>query len=339
MQVDPNGSQDASTPTAPAFTPEQYAKLLALISPSTPAPMVNIACMLLASFSILSKLWVIDSGATNHIVSDSSFLTSSTTLDSPKKVTLPNEKEANITHIGAANLNSSLSINDALYIPSFQHNLLSVSKLTKSLNCALIFYPNKCILQDLSMKMEICLDKEQGGLYIFQPDFSSIAALSISPQSFNLWHCCLGHPSSSQLLYLSKTIPDVSFSNKCLCQVCPIAKQTRLSFSLSSILCVAPFELIHIDIWGAYRVKSHSGASYFLTLVDDFFCATWVYLMQHKSQSQYYIQTFISFIKTRYNTHIKRIRTDNGLEFFHNEFQHFLHLEGIIHEHSWVETP
>ena len=173
------------------------------------------------------------------------------------------------------------------------------------------------------MKMEIFLGKEQGGLYIFQPDFSSSAAFSISSQSFNLWHCRLGHPSSSWLLYLSKIVLDVSFSNRCFYQICHTAKQIRVSLSLSSILSIALFELIHIDIWGAYHVKSHSDAFYFLTLVDDFFHATSICLMQHKSQSRHYIQTFISLIKTQHNTHIKRIRTDNGLEFFHNELPPF----------------
>ena len=121
MQVDPNGSQDAPTLTTLALIPEQYTKLLALISSGASTPKANIACMLQAYFSILFKLQVADSRATDHMVSDSSLLTSSTALDSLKKVTLFNEKEADITHIGTTKLNSSLSINYVLCIPSFQN--------------------------------------------------------------------------------------------------------------------------------------------------------------------------------------------------------------------------
>lgn len=60
------------------------------------------------------------------------------------------------------------------------------------------------------------------------------------------------------------------FNPKHVCDICPLAKQTRLSFPLSSIKTTAPFDLIHYDIWGSHKTHTHSGARYFLTIVDDF---------------------------------------------------------------------
>jgi len=44
------------------------------------------------------------------------------------------------------------------------------------------------------------------------------------------------------------------------CTVYALAKQTRLPFSTSSISSDKPFELIHCDIWGSFKVSSLSGA-------------------------------------------------------------------------------
>ena len=45
------------------------------------------------------------------------------------------------------------------------------------------------------------------------------------------------------------------------------------------------FDLIHCDIWGAYRIKYFLGAQYFLSMVDDARWGIWVYLMSEKSEA------------------------------------------------------
>ena len=58
-----------------------------------------------------------------------------------------------------------ISLSSVLYIPSFPFNLLSISKLTKILNCAAIFLSTHCIFQDLKTRMIIGGGHEAGGLY------------------------------------------------------------------------------------------------------------------------------------------------------------------------------
>ena len=53
-------------------------------------------------------------------------------------------------------------------------------------------------------------------------------------------------------------------------QFVPLPKQTHKPFPLSSINTKVPFKLIHVDIWGGYRVPTINGAKYFLTIVVDF---------------------------------------------------------------------
>lgn len=90
----------------------------------------------------------------------------------------------------------------------------------------------------------------------------------------NLWHNRLGHPSS-KVLSKSQFVGPVG--NEHVCDVCHIAKQTRMPFTQSSITTERCFELLHMDIWGPYHIASISGAGYFLTVVDDYSRAVWTF--------------------------------------------------------------
>lgn len=70
-----------------------------------------------------------------------------------------------------------------------------------------------------------------------------------------------------------------------------------------------------MDIWGPYGHATHDGYKYFLTIVDDYSRGTWVYLMSSKSNVFSLLKSFVSLVENQFATTIKRVRTDNGLEF------------------------
>lgn len=69
------------------------------------------------------------------------------------------------------------------------------------------------------------------------------------------------------------------------CTVCPIAKQSRLPFPTSSPCSKSIFDIVHGDVWCPYRVPTHDGKKYFLTLVDDYSRYTWLFLLHSKSDT------------------------------------------------------
>ena len=81
--------------------------------------------------------WVIDTRATDHIVHFVHLFTEFTTVSCV--VALPNGETAMVTHIGSITLSSTLILHSVLCVPSFSFNLLSVSQLTKSCSCCLVF--------------------------------------------------------------------------------------------------------------------------------------------------------------------------------------------------------
>lgn len=195
------------------------------------------------------------------------------------------------------------------------------------------------IFKDLLSGKMRGIGKARGGLYILDPSQqtsvaspTSIAATAFVDSSY-LWHTRLGHASVSRLNKVFNLSCKVSYVDSIhKCSVCPLAKQTRLPFSVRSSRVDVAFSLVHIDLWGPYRVSTHSGHRFFLTIVDDYTRMTWVYLLRSKSDALLYLKQFFVLIKTQFSTVIKIVRSDNGYEFFKNECARiiFTRLEFLI---------
>jgi hypothetical protein len=71
-------------------------------------------------------------------------------------------------------------------------------------------------------------------------------------------------------------------------------------------------QLIHNDICGPLETLSLSHAVYFFTFIDNFSRKSWVYFLEHKSQTFAKFQEFKSFVEKKYGTRIKTLRLDNG---------------------------
>ncbi|KAL5818430.1 hypothetical protein ACOSQ4_022272 [Xanthoceras sorbifolium] len=151
----------ASTTDAPSInqselhqlTSEQYQQLVSILNLNTVQPTANLAGDFICCSSFIpSSSWVIDTGASDHITSSIHYLSHVIPVSSHKPVQLPNREFSHISHIGRATLSDKITLNNVLCVPDFHFNLLSVSKITKSLNCAVIFFHGFCVFQDLVTK-------------------------------------------------------------------------------------------------------------------------------------------------------------------------------------------
>ena len=96
-----------------------------------------------------NSTWVMDTGASDHIICSISFFQTYTTVANCV-VELPNGELAHITHIGTVKLSNFLILEHLLCVPSFSFNLLFVSQLTHNLPLCLVFLSRFCFIQDLS---------------------------------------------------------------------------------------------------------------------------------------------------------------------------------------------
>ena len=119
----------------------------------------------------------------------------------------------------------------------------------------------------------------------------------------------MGHPAFSVFSALPFV---VSKSNPSPCDVCYRAKQTREVFHDSFNESNECFALVHVDVWGPYRVPSSCGAVCFLTIVDDFSRSVWLHLLLEKSEVRQVFQNFCAYTENHFGKSVKVVRSDNG---------------------------
>ena len=106
-------------------------------------------------FVYSSSTWVIDSGATNHMTGNSKLFTTFQSHLSTSTVTLENGSTSCVLGSRTTHPTPLITLTSILSLPQFSFNLISVSKLTRTLKCSISFFPNHCLIQDLPMKQII----------------------------------------------------------------------------------------------------------------------------------------------------------------------------------------
>ena len=108
-------------------------------------------CLVSSSSSEL----VIDSGATNHMIGNSSLFSIFQSQPSPSTVTLADGSHSCVLGLGTIVPTPSIPLTSVLSLPNFSFNLMSGSKLTRALKCYNSFFPDFCLSQDLMTKQII----------------------------------------------------------------------------------------------------------------------------------------------------------------------------------------
>nr|GEZ22664.1 ribonuclease H-like domain-containing protein [Tanacetum cinerariifolium] len=114
-------------------------------------------------------------------------------------------------------------------------------------------------IEDLNLKNVLGIDEQCEGLYYYS---DKDLVLHVLKDSLNF---------------------DKSDNTGC-CKICQRAKQTREHFPLSYHKSKNLGDLVHLDLWGPYKVASSEGFRFFLTVVDDYTKAVLVYLIKSKDE-------------------------------------------------------
>lgn len=281
------------------------------------------------------------------MTSHSNLYTSYNPGSGKQKVKIVDGTLSSVAGKGCIPISKNLSPDYALHVPKLSCNLLSISKITKDLNCVAKFFPSYCEFQDMGTGMVIGTSKEIDGLYYFENESASSSNLSYthlstsylsSNQEIELWHKRLGHPNFP---YLKKLFPSL-FKDKnhqdFQCEVCELAKHHRVHFPAQPYKESQSLSLIYSNIWCPSRVNNIYGARWFITFIDDHSCVSWVYLLKEKSKATRTFQNFHKMIETQFQASIQILRTDNGREYFSSILGSYLTDHGIVHYSSCVDT-
>ncbi|KAI3744219.1 hypothetical protein L1987_57296 [Smallanthus sonchifolius] len=354
-----NKSDSSTSVTVNSLTPDQISKLLGLLNEKTNeeshssnfAGRINVSfcsnsfikrifCFNNSESSLNGPGWVVDSGANQHMVkSDKHLINQVDVSEFNIKVKHPNGSSATVTKIGNIRLNNKVTLYDVFVVPDYCVNLLSVYKLARDSKLMISFDENKCYIQDLHTKNILETGSQCDGLYFCDDASESIKVCYHSIDTINMWHARLGHPSDQVLNVLKERLNLKLTNTDYPCEVCHRAKQHRVPFPLSDHESKVLGELVHLDVWGPYKVQSREGYKYFLTIVDDYSRAVWVYLLKHKDEVFNNVQNFFNLVKNQFGITIKTFRSDNGTEFVNNQMHSFCESQGINHQTSCSYTP
>jgi hypothetical protein len=188
----------------------QFQQILSIMNnkgtDQTSVPQANVAVTTTGLLQTLLRFHrlILDSGATDHITSSLNLLVDSCQNTILPPVIMPSREQAPITSTGTLPLNSVIFLKNVLGVPTFKVDLMSISQVTRGLNCSVTFFPYWCVLQDLVTKTTIGLGKQRGRLYYLvtlastpptpknQPSASAAIATRSSRSyvisSIDLWH-------------------------------------------------------------------------------------------------------------------------------------------------------
>ncbi|GKB57854.1 ribonuclease H-like domain-containing protein [Tanacetum coccineum] len=241
----------SSSSLSSCFTYEQIQKLLDLINDNL-------------SMTTITLGWIIDSGANQHLTRSTSRMINVVDI-SDLKITIrhPHGTLDVISHVGNLKLANNVMLYDVLVVSGYCVSMLYMNKLIRDSKMFVGFYENKCYIQDLKKEKILGTGSESGGLYLFDVNKSNCIGQSNMVMNFHvsklLWHNILGHPTDQVFSVLKKdlNISDNTFVP--MCEICHRAKQTREPFPLSDHKSKTLGELVHLDLWGPYRVHSREG--------------------------------------------------------------------------------
>jgi len=163
-------------------------------------------------------LWILDSGASDHVAGNPSLLSKITQPKIPHHITVVDGSKAKASGVGQAIPLPSLNLDYVLFVSNCPFNLIFVSRLTKGLNCSITFTSDSFVIQDRSMKQVIGAGYESHGLYYLQS--SSTIASSSTTESPSL-HRRSGHPSLKKFRVM---VPNLSQLKSLDCESCQLGK-------------------------------------------------------------------------------------------------------------------
>ncbi|CAA7036695.1 unnamed protein product [Microthlaspi erraticum] len=284
-----------------------------------------------------SPSWILDTGASHHLTGSLHILTDIREMD-PVLVILADGRERISVTEGTVALGPNLILKSVFYVEELKSDLISVGQLMDENNCVVQLADRFLVIQDRVSRTVIGAGKRESGTFRFCRTESVAAVTTRDDKAYELWHHRLGHPSAKVVGLLKHVdVSVVSESFNKACDVCFRAKQTRSPFPTSINKTKQVFELIHSDLWGPYRTPSHSGARYFLTIVDDFSRTVWLYLLTDKTEAPVHLKNFIAMAACQFQSKVQCLRSDNGTEFM--SLTSYFREQGIRHETSCVGTP
>jgi hypothetical protein len=320
---------------------------------------IKISEKVLNSVVRLQEDWVLDTGATRHIICNKAYF--NILQNSNKTVSWGNAKSIKINGVGNVIIQFKdtkrvFYLKDVLYMPELGINIISQSQLNKKIT---IFNENKFSIyeklnnNDKSLKLgnKVTEGFEKDGLYYLNleviyknPTLNNITILNTTEcnKRNHIWHIRLGHISYNIISKLENTTIGYSSLNTKPIKIthnedkCEICLKANLKNKINHHINNKPLDYLDkvtSDILGPITPLDLSGYKYLITFLEKSTREIQGELLKTKDEAyNAFIRYKNKVENNNYNIRIKRFKTDKGGEYLNNKFKTLCEKDGIIHE-------
>ncbi|SYW86587.1 uncharacterized protein UHO2_04084 [Ustilago hordei] len=286
--------------------------------------------------------WILDSGASYHMVNDYSMLIHPRTCR--KRIITAGSKVLEEAAIGDASISTDyreISLQNVLYVKHLNVNLLSTNSLTDEGARVILDTTGGQIFLTNGMTLKIAKNRERG-LLEFRGDTWQESAMATSAPLFEgvdeefehiknepkvskqqLWHERLGHPGRDKAKVITSKLKDkhtmkLDPNTTLTCEQCIRSKSTSARMGKGSgERAIGPLNLIHINlIIDLSHVTEYTCT---LVLVDDHSKYVYAQPLTRKSHAFMQLKRIVSFLETQTDRKLKAIRSDQGTEWKSND--------------------
>ncbi|XP_019150389.1 PREDICTED: uncharacterized protein LOC109147211 [Ipomoea nil] len=141
------------------------------------------------SLSVYASTWILDSGATDHIACSIDCFDEYYDIEGDE-ISLPTGSRIMVRNRGSVKLGHNILLKDVMHIPSFQFNIVSVSKLLQDTSYSLIFSSGQCMIQK-PHGMTVGLAEQEKGLYLMKLPVESATHhrhIVMQCNKIEIWH-------------------------------------------------------------------------------------------------------------------------------------------------------
>lgn len=242
-------------------------------------------------------VWVLDTGASNHMTGTKSTLSH---LDESVSgsVRFGDGSTVEICGLGSVVVqgkhNQHKVLTSFYYIPKLKSNIVSLGQLEEA-GCDIRLFNGKLSVLDPERNLLISAPRTGNRLYTLKLDVvSPVCSLTMHDDVAWKWHARFGHLNFSALrdmgrLKLVEGMPLVDRVEP-VCDECVLVKQHHTPFPKeSSFRAKEGLELCHAYLCGQVRPQTFGGKSYFLLVVADYNRYMWVELLRTNDQALMYL--------------------------------------------------
>lgn len=299
--------------------------------------------------------FLLDSGASDHIINREDLFISHTVLQPPLRISIAkNGAFISATKKGTMYVTSHMGVQgvleDVLFCAEVPYNLLSVSKMQRA-GLTVIFdqqgaqirKDNKTIMQGMLKNNLIAVD-----LMASVNKCQSVSQVCSSKNMYKLWHQRFGHISKNKFIEIknNKIVDDTNqienvMPDDELCEACINGKQCRLPFNQvkDKSHVKRPLFIVHSDVCGPITPSTNDNKNYFVLFVDEYthYCVT--YLLTYKSDVFAAFKDFVAKSEAKFDLKLVSLYCDNGGEYLSTEMKSYCVQKGISYHLTVPRTP